>query len=131
MREEDLEAVTRGYEAWNKGELGAVLELMDPEIEWAPGAESPEAGVFTGRDGLAAFVKSWAESFDDFRLEPEEVTVDGDRAIVLLRQSGRGRGSHIELDIKTVHVWTIRDGVAVAWAAYRNRKDALDAIGAS
>ena len=130
MREQDLEAVTRGYEAWNKGELGAVLELMDPEIEWAPGAESPEAGVFTGRDGLAAFVKSWAESFDDFRLEPEEVTVEGDRAIVLLRQSGRGRGSRIELDIKTVHVWTIRDGVAVAWAAYRNREDALDAIGA-
>ena len=131
MREEDLEAVTRGYEAWNKGELGAVLELMDPEIEWAPGVESPEAGVFTGRDGLAAFVKSWAESFDDFRLEPEEVTVEGDRAIVLLRQSGRGRGSGIELDIRTVHVWTIRDGVAVAWAAYRSRKDALDAIRAT
>ena len=128
MREEDLEALKRGYEAWNKGELGIVLGLVDPEIEWAPGEESPEAGVFTGRDGFAEFVKSWAESFDEFRLEPERITAEGDHAIVLLRQSGRGRGSGIELDIRTVHVWTIRDGVAVAWAAYRNPEDARDAM---
>ena len=42
MREEDLEALRRGYEAWNRGDLGAVLALVDPDIEWRPGEEAPE-----------------------------------------------------------------------------------------
>jgi ketosteroid isomerase-like protein len=125
----DVEELRRGYEAWNRGEIEAVVALVDPEIEWSPGEDAPEAGRFTGRDGFTAFIASWSQSFDDFRLEPEEITVAGDRAIVELRQSGRGRGSGVELDIRTVHVWTIRDGIAVEWEAYRNRDQALRAIG--
>ena len=131
MRDEDLESLRRGYEAWNRGEVRAVLDLVHPEIEWQPGEDSPEAGVFTGRDGFKAFITSWSDSFDEFRLEPEEMTVARDSIVVVLRQSGRGRGSGVELDIRTVHVWTIRDGMAVAWAAYRNRDAALSAIGES
>jgi ketosteroid isomerase-like protein len=129
MREEDLEALRRGYEAWNHGDVESVLGLVHPEMAWSPGEEAPEAGRFTGRDGFAAFITSWSESFDEFRLEPEEMTAVGDCVIVVLRQSGRGAGSGIELDIRTVHVWTIRDGQAVAWAGYRNREQALAAIG--
>jgi ketosteroid isomerase-like protein len=130
MRDEDLEALRQGYEALNRGEEAA-FDLLAPDIEWQPGAYTPEAGRFTGREGFVGFVASWHESFDEFRLEPQEMTVVGDQVIVLLRQSGRGRGSGVELDITTVHVWTIRDGVAVAWAAYPNRPEALAAIGAS
>ena len=42
--------------------------------------------------------------------------------------AGRGRGSGVELDVNTVHVWTVRGGAAVAWTAYRNREDALRAL---
>jgi ketosteroid isomerase-like protein len=128
MRPEDIEALERGYAAWNRGELDAVFGLVDPEIEWAPGADSPEAGVFTGREGFISFVTSWTESFEDFRLEPEEITAEGDHAIVAVRQSGRGHGSGIELDIGTIHVWEIRDGIAHAWAAYRRKDEAQGAI---
>ena len=130
MRDEDLEAVRQGYEALNRGQEAA-FDLLAPDIEWQPGAYAPEAGRFTGREGFVGFVGSWRESFDPFRLEPQEMTVVGDRLIVLLRQSGRGRGSGVELDITTVHVWTIRDGLAVGWAAYPNRPEALAAIGAA
>jgi ketosteroid isomerase-like protein len=130
MRDEDLEVLRKGYEALNRGELGAILGLMDPDIEWKPGEEAPEAGDFTGRDAFMTFVASWSESFDDFRVEPQEMTTVGDSVIVVVRQKGRGRGSGVELDISTVHVWTIRDGAAVKWAAYRNRDEALAALGA-
>ena len=59
MREEDVEAVRRGYEAWNRGEVGAVLELVDPDIEWRPGTDAPEAGEHRGRDGFRGFLESW------------------------------------------------------------------------
>lgn len=131
MREEDLEALRLGYAAWNRGDVAAVLDLVHPDIEWSPGADSPEAGASTGRNRFEAFIRSWSESFDELRLEPEGMTVAGDSVIVVLRQSGRGRGSGVELDVRIAHVWRIRDGMAVEWSSYRNRDEALSAIGGS
>ena len=128
MREEDVEAVRRGYEAWNRGDFDAVLELVDPDIEWQPGADSPEAGENRGRDGFRGFLESWLESFEDLRIVPEELVVEGDCLVTMVHQRGRGRGSGVEIDVLTVHVWRIRDGRAVGWYAYRNRADALAAV---
>jgi uncharacterized protein len=131
VREEDLEALRAGYEALNRGEVESVMELIDPDIEWQPGPEDPQSGVFTGRAEFERFLRSWNESFDEFRLEPEEMTVAGESVIVVVRQSGRGHRSGVALGVRTVHMWTIRDGIAVAWSAHRNRAEALAAIGES
>jgi uncharacterized protein len=131
LPDEDLEALRRGYEAMNRGDMETVRELFDPEIRWIPGQDAPEAGDFTGREAFVRFIASWSESFDDFRLEPQEIIAEGDHAVVIVRQSGRGHGSGVQLDIGTVHLWRIRDGKAVAWAAYRNRHEALATIRAS
>jgi uncharacterized protein len=129
MREEDLEALRHGYEALNRGAVESVHELLDPDIEWQPGRDDPQGGTFTGRAEFETFISSWSESFDEFRLQPEEMSVAGDSVIVVVRQSGRGRSSGVALDIRTVHMWTIRDGVAVAWSAHRSRAEALAALG--
>jgi uncharacterized protein len=129
MREEDLEALRHGYEALNRGAVESVHELLDPDIEWQPGQDDPQGGTFTGRAEFETFISSWSESFDEFRLQPEEMSVAGDSVIVVVRQSGRGRSSGVALDIRTVHMWTIRDGVAVAWSAHRSRAEALAALG--
>lgn len=62
MAEANVEALQRGYEALNRGDLSAVLELLDPDIEWQEPEPSPDAGTHTepffrtrewlGRDGL-------------------------------------------------------------------------------
>jgi hypothetical protein len=73
VRDEDLEALRVGYRALNRDE--AAFVLVHPEISWSPGEDSPDAGSFTGRDSFEAFVRSWRDAFDDFRLEPEEMMV--------------------------------------------------------
>ena len=128
MRAEDVEAVRRGYEAWNRGDLGAVLELVHPDIEWRPGTDAPEAGENRGRDGFRGFIESWLESFEELSIVPEELVVEGDCVVAMVRQRGRGRGSGVQVDVLTAHVWRIRDGRAVGWYAYRNRADALAGV---
>jgi uncharacterized protein len=125
MSDADLEALRGGYEAWNRGDLGAVLALVDPDIDWQPGDEAPESGGGRGRAGFEQFIASWTESFEDLQIEPLEFIEIGDHVVTVVHQKGRGRGSGVELEIDTVHVWTIRDGTAVAWTAYRNRDDAI------
>ena len=122
------EAVLYGYEAFNAGDIEASLTILDAAIEWHPGADAPEAGENRGRDGFRGFLESWLESFEDLNIVPEELLVEGDCIVTMVRQRGRGRGSGVEVDVRTAHVWRIRDGRAVGWYAYRNRADALAAV---
>lgn len=126
MATADVQALQLGYEALNRGDLSAVLELLDPEIEWHEPEPSPEAGAHTGRDSFERFFRSWIDSFEDFRVEPERVIERGGRLIVIVRQSGRGRASGVEIDARIAHVWTVEHGRAVRWESVADADAALD-----
>jgi ketosteroid isomerase-like protein len=115
----------RGYEALNRGDLSVVLELLDRDIEWHEPAPSPEAGIHRGRDSFERFFRGWIESFDDFRVEPERVVESGTTLIAVVRQSGRGRASGVEVEARLAHVWTVDNGRAVRWEAVADADEAL------
>jgi len=121
----NVDALRQGYEALNSGDLSEVHALLHPDIEWQEGRGAPEAGVHCGRDTFETFLRNWLESFDDFRIEPEQIIEDGDRLIALVRQSGTGRASGIEVEARIAHVWTVNDGRAVRWQSYASREEAL------
>lgn len=127
MTDANVDALRRGYEALNRGDLSVVLELLDPEIEWHEPEPSPDAGDHTGRDSFERFLRGWIDSFESFRVVPEQVVSRGDRLIAIVHQSGRGRASGIEVDARLAHVWTIRDGRAVRWEAIGDPEAALRA----
>jgi ketosteroid isomerase-like protein len=125
VAEANVEALRRGYDALNRGDLSVVLELLDPELEWHEPGDSPEAGEYRGRESFERFLRGWIESFDDFRVEPEQVVERGDELIAVVRQRGRGRSSGVEVEIRIAHVWTVEDGRAVRWSAVPRPEDAL------
>lgn len=129
MTEEETRVILDGYEAWNRGEFDLLADRLDPEIEWEPGFQALESGVHHGADGFKQFIESWLESFDEFRIRPELLVQAGDRVVVVARQTGRGRGSGIELEARVVHVWTIRDGKAVGWYGPRTVDEGLATLG--
>jgi len=69
----NVDALRRGYEALNSGDLSGVHALLHPDIEWQEGGNAPEAGIHQGRDTFESFLRTWLESFDTFRIEPEEI----------------------------------------------------------
>ena len=125
MSEANVEALERGYEALNRGDLSLVLELLVAEIEWHEPAPSPDAGSHTGRESFERFFRGWLESFDGFRVEPEQVVARGDKLIAIVHQSGRGRTSGVEVDARLAHVWTVVDGRAVRWEGVPSPEEAL------
>jgi ketosteroid isomerase-like protein len=125
MTEAYADELRRGYEALNRGDLCVVLELLARDIEWHEPAPSPEAGIHRGRDSFERFFRGWIESFDDFRVEPEEVVERGERLIAVVRQSGRGRASGVEIEARLAHVWTVDNGRAVRWEAVADADEAL------
>jgi ketosteroid isomerase-like protein len=125
VAEANVEALQRGYEALNRGDLSVVLELLDPEIEWHEPEPSPDAGTHTGRDSFERFFRSWIDSFDGFRVEPEQVVESDGKLIAVVHQSGRGRASGVQVDARLAHVWTVKNGRAIRWEAVANVDDAL------
>jgi ketosteroid isomerase-like protein len=125
MSEANIESVRRGYAALNQGDLSVVLDLLDPGIEWHEPAPSPDAGTHQGRESFERFMRGWLESFDEFRVEPQRIVEQDDRLIAVVRQTGKGRASGLEVEATLAHVWTVADGRAIRWEAVGEPEAAL------
>jgi uncharacterized protein len=57
MSQENVAQVRSGYEAFARGDVDAVLALLDPDIDWHP-AIAPILGVETlrGREAVRGFL---------------------------------------------------------------------------
>ena len=95
-------ALRRIYDAFNRGDFEAVVQMVHPDAELVRGGgQSPVRGV--------AALRAWMEpdAFEEQRIEPLDFTVNGDKVFVRQRTTARGAGSGIELDVNTYAVWTL------------------------
>lgn len=125
MASANVETLKRGYDALNRGDLSVVLALLDPDIEWHEPAPSPDAGAHRGRDSFERFLRGWLETFDRFRVEPEQVVERGDDLVAVVRQTGTGRASGLPVETRLAHIWTVANGRAVRWEAVPDVEAAL------
>jgi ketosteroid isomerase-like protein len=70
-------------------------------------------------------------AWKDFRAEPEEYLVlDGERILVLVRNSGRGRTSGLAVDQRSVaNLFQLRDGKVTRLVIYWERERAIADLG--
>ncbi len=55
----------------------------------------------------------------------------GDHVVALVRLSGKGEGSGVNVELATYHVLTFRDGKVARRRLYTDRAEALEAAGLS
>jgi ketosteroid isomerase-like protein len=133
MSRENLEIVRSGYEAFARDDIEGVLEIMDPEVEWAA-ALAPLLGVgpVQGKEALRRFLTEDIPSgFDDFETRPLSIEDLGDSVLVHSRFVGRGRGSGVPVSMEAFSLITLRDGKTVSYRDFETRAAALEAAGVS
>ena len=133
MSQENAETVRRAYEAFSRAGLDGFLEYVHPDAEYdATAAIGPFAGMYYGRAAIQDFLADYFDSWEYARMEPEDFIETGeDHVVVPLRLHLRGKGSGIEVEARTINVWTLRDGKAVRLAVYNDKAEALEAAGLS
>jgi ketosteroid isomerase-like protein len=131
MSEENETTVRDAVAAFNRGDLDAWLEYFTDDIDYRAVEGAPDDhGPIEGKDALRAYVEDWRETFDDFRTEPTELIDAGeDRAIAVMRISGRARLSGVEVNLTFAVVYTLRDGKVARGREYWTRDQALEAAG--
>ena len=134
MSEENVETARMAFEAWNRRDLQSVLDLFHPDVVWEENVQ-----VFPGMDriyrGHEGFLKwdrdAFSEVWESIAVEPLEFIDAGDHVVALLRLSGKGQGSGVDVELAIYNVLTFRDG-KVAWRRlYTDRAEALEAAGLS
>ena len=122
----DAVALRSAYDALKRGEIPRALELVAHDIDWHD--ETATSGEpRRGRESFEQYLRSWFESFEEFRIHPEHIFPQGEHLIAIVRQTGRGRISGAEIAIRIAHVWTVEDHRAIRWRSYPNLEQAVAA----
>jgi ketosteroid isomerase-like protein len=131
MSEENVDLAKRIVAAVQEPDSYAVLDFLDPAIEWWVPAEHPDGGRHLGHDGVRRYLDSLYDAFE--RLEPsiEEIyAIDNERVFVAASYRGEAKMG-MEVELTDFEIWTFRDGLTVRREAYGTEAEALEAAGLS
>jgi ketosteroid isomerase-like protein len=126
---ENVEIVRRAIDAFNRRDFDAALKDAAPDAAVDMSySRGPDAGVYVGADAVGRFWTDMTEPFEGHTMVPVEFVPHREHVVVSLTARMGGRGG-IEVEAKTATVATLSDGRLVRWTMYRDRAEALEAVG--
>jgi ketosteroid isomerase-like protein len=132
MSQENVEAFKRFADANNRRDVEAMLDELDPEVEWQSavlGSLGGEATVHRGHDGVREMLRDLYEAFSEFHVQFTEIRDLGDRVVAFGRWITRGEESGVETTPPLASVVDFKNGKAIRVRSYLDHKEALEAAG--
>jgi ketosteroid isomerase-like protein len=133
MSRENVLAVLGLLERLDREGIEAGAAALDPAIEWDisahPLPDFPDRG--SGRDAFMRHIGEYFAGWLEYESRPEEVLDAGEHVVVVLHERTRMRASDAVLERSLPQVWTVRDGACVCFRVFRDREQALEAVGRS
>lgn len=121
------ERVRAVIDAINDGDVDAFLERTHADFEWRALEASPLAGTHRGQAEVRAYLEEWFNTFGDVHLEIEEVSEVHGHVLAVVRGSGWGKASGVEVTNRFCQLWTVSDGLPLRMREYATRTEALAA----
>src|SRR5947209_5034578 len=111
-------------EAFLRNDFETALTAFDPDVEW-DGTNLPDGGVARGLEAVVAHVTRWAEMWEAWEVELEDVIAAGeDRVIVFFRERGRSSAG-LEVDERHSELYRLRGAKIVYRKGFSDADQAL------
>lgn len=128
----NLAVVDGLYQAFAKGDVPAVLAVMDANIVWneAEGFLYADQNPYIGPDAVlnGVFARIGAEweywNLTDIQLHE----MSGNRVLATLRYKAKHKATGKTIDSQTAHLWTLKDGKITAFQQFTDTKQAAAAV---
>ena len=109
------------YEAFERGDVPAVLAQLDSAVEWRlaeghPFAPTGEAWV--GHDAVERFLTWAGVEWDRFAVTLTALHDAGDTLVAEVRYSGTFRPAGRQLDAQGCHIWSLHEGKVTRFQQY-------------
>ena len=120
------QVVQQAYEAFGRGDIPAIVGMLDDGVVWSSPGTLPHGGTFKGPDEVARFFSGLAAAWDGLGLDVEAVDeIGGDLVVGVVRASGTRSGTGAAADFGAVHVFDVRDGRITRFREYADLDAAL------
>ena len=118
----NADVVQRGYEAFGRGDIPALLDLLTDDVEWTLQGPSviPFAGTRHGHEGVAEFFDVLGETLDFEQFEPREYVAQGDTVVVVGFERSLSRATGRTIEQEWAHVNTLRNGKIAKFRAFED-----------
>jgi uncharacterized protein len=122
--------VRRFYDALGRGEVAAVLSLLDAQVEWTEAERFPYYGG-TWRSPQAVLdnvLKPLAADWAGFSAKAHEFIAEGDRVVALGTYSGTFKKTGRSFSAAFAHVWTVRGDRLASFNMHTDTAKVLEAV---
>lgn len=101
------------YAAFGAGNMNEIMSLLDPQIVWiyhAPKSSIPFAGLYKGKDGVAAFFKEDSRFVQVLGNDLKETHEAGDTVFVVGQENGVAHATGTRFSAPWVHMFKVKNG---------------------
>ena len=118
----NADVVQRGYEAFGRGDIPALLEFVADDVEWIQQGPSaiPFSGTRHGHEGVAEYFSLLDENLEFEQFEPREFVAQDDTVVVVGVERSLSRATGRTIEQEWVHVNTLRDGKIAKFRAFED-----------
>ena len=114
----NTDVVTAAYEAFGRGDVPAIIDLVDDNVEWCVPMTLPQGGQFTGKQGVGRFFEGIGAGWESLTIEREALgAVSDDLVVVVATGSGQLRSGG-PATYSATHVFTVRSGKITRFREY-------------
>jgi ketosteroid isomerase-like protein len=131
VSQENVETLRRSNASFNRRDRDGVYADFHPDVEWRDlqhAVDSPER--LCGISSVRALWDQWEDAFDEFTAEIEQYIDAGDCVLAVTHWRAKGKGSGLEIDVRSVDLYEFADGKIVrGTVGYTDKDQALKAAG--
>jgi ketosteroid isomerase-like protein len=142
VTQQNVETLRQVYEAFNQRDIDRLMDGFDPDVEIAETQDLAYAAALLrvlgprfvilsgGYRGYAEVKKLWEtvwEISEWFIVDAEEFIETNEHVIVVLMLRARAKGTGLEGEARTAHLWKMRDGKGIRLEVFADRRQALAA----
>jgi ketosteroid isomerase-like protein len=125
----NLDLVRSAIEAYNRRDVGALCELMTPDVTLRPPVFALTGRAYLGHAGIEEWLRDVDESFSSAQIHPLELRDLGDRVLALTAFEVEGQGSRLPFGSELGLVCEIQGGRLATWHGFFNHAEAIAAAG--
>jgi ketosteroid isomerase-like protein len=119
--EENTRLAQSAYDAFGRGDMPALAEVMADDIEWKiPGdpCDNPIAGTYRGKGEVLGWFGKLAEDLDFSAFEPRDFIAQGNKVVSIVHAEATVRNTGRPVVNDEAHVWTFEGGKLTRFQIY-------------
>jgi ketosteroid isomerase-like protein len=129
VTDERVAMLRQGLDAWNRGDLDGILNLLDPDVSIHLSGAFPDLSIdYRGHEGFRKFWRAMNDMWSPLEMEAGEIEPIGELLMSGVTFRGTGREG-IQVERVFYFLWEIDEesGEAAAYSSHRDRESALEA----